>query len=129
MLIAVGDIIVDSLLKAGINPDVKVIDFRSRKISIKRTVPFWDCPKKGLSLENKPGTINLKTAEKLKELIRKGKGWLVVDGEEDLLALPVILFSPLNSLVFYGHWQLGVVEVIVSEKIKNRVLKIINRFY
>ena len=37
MIIAVGDIIVDSLLKEGIDPDVKVIDFRSRR---KRTDLF-----------------------------------------------------------------------------------------
>ena len=31
MIIAVGDIIVDSLLKTGIDPDVKIIDFKSRR--------------------------------------------------------------------------------------------------
>jgi len=140
MLIAVGDIIVDSLLKAGINPDVKVIDFRSRKMSIKRTVPFWDSPKKGLSLENKPGTINLKTAEKLRRIIQKGtvlikdspyspyNSWFVIDGEEDLLTLPAILFAPLGSLVLYGHWQFGIIAVYIDEPSKKKSKILLNQF-
>lgn len=141
MIITVGDIITDSLLKEGIDPDLKVIDFRSRRESYIGSDPFI-YKKKGLTLVNKPGTINLKTAEKLKELIHiQSKklhptnyalctnGWLVVDGEEDLLTLPAILFAPLNSLVLYGHWQYGIIVVEVSEEIKDKVKKIIKKFY
>ena len=151
MIIAVGDIIVDSLLKTGIDPDVKIIDFRSRRK--KRTDLFAKLQhiQKGPSLINKPGTINLKTAEKLKQLIQSNLSlrakrsnldkeiassssaprddrWLVIDGEEDLLALPAILFAPLNSLVLYGHWQHGIIAVEVNEKMKNKALSIIDKF-
>ena len=138
MLIAVGDIIVDSLLKEGIDPDVKVIDFRSRREDYIRSDPFLNSVKKGQTLVNKPGTINLKTAERLRNLIRiavsfprkreSRNSWLVVDGEEDLLALPAILFAPLGSLVLYGHWQLGIVGVEVIEEVKIRIVKIISKF-
>jgi uncharacterized protein (UPF0218 family) len=40
----------------------------------------------------------------------------------------VILFSPLNSLVFYGHWQLGVVGVEVNEEIKEKIFCLLNKF-
>ncbi|MEK7494982.1 MAG: pantetheine-phosphate adenylyltransferase [Patescibacteria group bacterium] len=133
IIVAVGDIIVDSLLKEGIDPDVKVIDFRSRRKAIIRTDPYRSVPDKGQSLINNPGTINLKTSEVIKEkiklaLYKKEKSWIVVSGEEDLLALPVILFAPLNSLVLYGHWQYGIIAVEVDEKIKDRVRKIIKKF-
>jgi nicotinamide-nucleotide adenylyltransferase len=135
MIIAVGDIIVNSLLEKGIDPDVKIIDFRSRR---KRTDLFakHQLVKKGPSL-NKPGTINLKTAEVLRQMIRSRSvlnkdgpynSWLVVDGEEDLLALPAILFAPLGSLVLYGHWQHGVIGVVITEKIKEKVRNIIKKF-
>ncbi len=135
-VIAVGDIIVDALLRSGIDPDVKIIDFRTRR---KRTDLFakHQLVKKGPSLVNNPGTINLRTAEKLRQMIQQRSvlnkdgpynSWLIVEGEEDLLALPAILFAPLNSLVLYGHWQLGIIAVEVDEKIKDKVRKIIKKF-
>ncbi len=133
MIIAVGDIIVDSLLKSGIDPDVKIIDFRSRRKAIKKDTHIKDSLYKDYLYLNNPGTINLKTAEVIKEKIKlalnnKTKSWIVINGEEDLLALPVILFAPLNSLVLYGHWQLGIIAVKVDEKIKNRVKNIVKKF-
>jgi pantetheine-phosphate adenylyltransferase len=136
MIIAVGDIIVDSLLKERIDPDVKVIDFRSRR---ERTDLFAEhqLEKKGPSLINNPGTINLKTADVLKQMIRLRSvlnkdgpynSWLVIEGEEDLLALPAILFAPLGSLVLYGHWEHGIIAVEIDEKIKEKVRKIIKKF-
>ena len=54
--------------------------------------------------------------------------WIVVDGEEDLLTLPAILFAPPNSLVLYGHWQHGIIAVEVDEEMKEKIWKIIERF-
>jgi pantetheine-phosphate adenylyltransferase len=140
-LITVGDIITDSLLKEGVEPDVKVIDNRSRREDYIRYSPFLNLTKNGQRLINKPGTINLKTAEKLKELILiklkklpptnyslRTYGWLVINGEEDLLTLPAILFAPLNSLILYGHWQHGIIAVEVDEEIKGKVRELIKRF-
>ncbi|VVA43662.1 conserved hypothetical protein [Candidatus Roizmanbacteria bacterium] len=131
LLIAVGDIIVDSLLKEKIDPDIKIIDFRSRRepINLKSKIQMTN----QIQNQNKPGTINLKTSQIIQKKIKmaiykKEKSWLVVEGEEDLLTLPAILFAPLNSLVLYGHWQYGIIAVEVDEKIKNEVRKIIERF-
>jgi nicotinamide-nucleotide adenylyltransferase len=140
-IIAVGDIITNSLLKENINPDIKIIDLKSRRKRTDLFVKNKDV-QKGPSLVNKPGTINLKTAEKLKELIQKRsvlvsestfkdgpyKSWLVIDGEEDLLALPAILFAPLDSLVLYGHWKHGIIAVEVDEEMKEKVKEIIEKF-
>ncbi|PIU36550.1 hypothetical protein COT02_05500 [Candidatus Roizmanbacteria bacterium CG07_land_8_20_14_0_80_34_15] len=132
-IITVGDIITDSLLKEGVNPDVKVIDNRSRRESYIRSDPFLSTIEKGQTLINNPGTINLKAAEVIKEkiksaLYKKEKSWIVVDGEEDLLTLPAILFAPLNSLVLYGHWKHGIIAIVVDEEIKEKVRKIIKKF-
>lgn len=133
LIITVGDIITDSFLKVGVDPDVKIIDFKSRRKPIKRDTLIKDSLYKDCLYLNKPGTINLKTAEKLKQMIRKRSvgpygSWLIVDGEEDLLTLPAILFTPLNSLVLYGHWQYGIIAVEVDEEIKDKVRNIIKKF-
>lgn len=129
LIIAVGDIIVNSLIKEGINPDVKIIDFCSRRTPIKSN--FYTLRVR--RHENKQGTINLKTAEKLRQLIlhptgAQARSWLIIDGEEDLLALPAILYAPLGSLICYGHWQYGVIGIEITEKIKNKVKILLNHF-
>jgi nicotinamide-nucleotide adenylyltransferase len=132
LLIAVGDIIANSLINEKIDPDIKIIDFRSRRedINPKFKISMKDQTKNS----NKPGTINIKTAKtinkKINEALRNNsKSWIIVDGEEDLLTLPVILFAPLNSLVLYGHWKHGVIMVNVDENIKDRIKKIIKKFH
>ncbi len=141
LLIGVGDIIVDSLLKEGIDPDVKVIDLKTRrkKFLISNFKFLMKSKVSNIKYQNKPGTINLKTAEKLKELIRDAlssprrrgsrNSWLVIDGEEDLLTLPAILFAPLNSLVLYGHWQYGIIAVEVDEIMKKKIQNLFNKIY
>ncbi|MBI5126859.1 pantetheine-phosphate adenylyltransferase [Candidatus Roizmanbacteria bacterium] len=127
-VIAVGDIIVDSLLKNGVEPDVKVIDFRSRREILPNVISSATRNLAKRKFINQPGTINFETAEKLDNLIKKGQRWLVVDGEEDLLALPAILLAPLNSLILYGHWQLGIIVVEVTEKTKEKIITLIKKF-
>ncbi|MFA6081386.1 MAG: pantetheine-phosphate adenylyltransferase [Patescibacteria group bacterium] len=135
-IIAVGDIVVNSMLKNDIHPDVKIIDFKSRRQILTDVVlnSFQDLEiPKQIRHGNKPGTINLKTSEIIKEKIKlaiykKEKYWIVIDGEEDLLALPAILFAPLGSLVLYGHWEHGIIAVKIDEKIKNKVREIVKKF-
>lgn len=138
MVIAVGDIISLRLLKDNYSPDVKIIDFRSRRQDISGT---WNVPacRQGSELRtlkkyiNKAGTINLESVKAINLAIKKYqkeniKQTVVIDGEEDLLALPAILLAPLNSLVIYGQLDQGVVFVKVTESEKKRIKSIIARF-
>lgn len=129
MTIAVGDIIALELEKKGFIPDVKIIDFRSRR----RTLFYKDSLPEGLSLINKQGTINTQSVKAINSAIKKFLSnkkpqTVVVVGEEDLLALPAIMLSPLNSLILYGHWKLGVIGVKITEGAKKIASKIINKF-
>ena len=56
------------------------------------------------------------------------KALIVVDGEEDLLALPVIVEAPEGSLVFYGQPSTGVVSITVSNSIKSKVKRMLKKF-
>ena len=153
ILVAVGDIISMSLEKEKIIPDLKIIDFKSRRQFIEITgpdsnsfppvlatsgrlekslravgSPFFSSP-----VINKSGTVNKIAVIKIdltikKYLTTKKLQTIVINGEEDLLALPTILFAPLNSLVIYGHWQYGIVAVQVTEEIKKAIGKILNKY-
>ncbi len=139
MVIAVGDIIATSLERIGFIPDLKIIDYRSRRkeisnfqfpISNKIPNTKFQIYKK---VVNKPGTISREAISAIKrsiELFLKThkKQTIAINGEEDLLALPAILSAPLKTVVLYGQMDLGVVFVEVDEKIKDKIRKIIKKF-
>jgi len=160
MMIAVGDIISMELVKVGIEPDVKIIDFRSRRKPIldkseilnsksqinpkseiinNKRLEFKDSNLFGASnlefrISNDPGTINSQAVVAIKkaidQFIKTGKKQtIVINGEEDLLALPAIMLAPLNSVVLYGQWQIGVVMIKVDEKTKKSVSELLKKFF
>jgi uncharacterized protein (UPF0218 family) len=46
------------------------------------------------------------------------KKHLFIQGEEDLAAVALSLVLPLGSCIYYGQPQKGMVELVVTEKIK-----------
>lgn len=131
-MVTVGDFITASLLRSGIDPDVKIIDFKIRRkvIDGDHQKLFTNCPRRGCV--NPAGTITSQAVDaiwrSLSDCLKGKKQLLVVDGEEDLLALPAILLSPLKSVVIYGQKDLGAVVVEVTEEIKALVEKILQQF-
>ena len=141
MVIAVGDIIYTSLIQVGLVPDIGVIDYKSRRVrigaisNIKYQISKLQI-KNQKEIINKQGTISKDAVEPIKKAIdiqiSHPEGvkpqLIIIEGEEDLLALPAILFAPLRSVVLYGQMDLGVVMVEVDEKIKNKVRNIVKEF-
>jgi len=140
MTISVGDIISIELMKAGIEPDIKIIDFKTRrKALISNDKSLFEktqgrqTTNHKLLTDNRAGTINPKACVLIKKSIdsnlRTGKTHtIVVNGEEDLLTIPAILLAPLNALVLYGQYGLGAVVVKINEKIKKKAEKILLKF-
>ena len=52
---------------------------------------------------------------------------MLVDGEEDLLVLPVCLFAPENSVVMYGQPNEGLVVAEITDEVRDKVQKIVNQ--
>lgn len=50
---------------------------------------------------------------------------LCIEGEEDLLAVALFLLLPLKSLVYYGQPGIGMIEVKVSEDVKEKAFDIL----
>lgn len=128
MIIGVGDVVNASLVAEGFIPDVQIIDLRSRRKDIGIQNSEYR-----IQYENKPGTIQKHSANAVEEAIRtsflkKKKETVVVGGEEDLLALPAILFAPLGSYVLYGQYNVGIVMVYVTEENKANVKQILGQF-
>lgn len=130
---SVGDIVSYSLIKNNFLPSLIFFDRKTKreKISpaVKRTLEI----KRPIKIVNYPGTINLKSFNKVKiavsKILTKKRSFRVlVQGEEDLLVLPLILLAPLKTLIIYGQINLGSVVVEVTQEVKNKAQKILQHF-
>ena len=53
---------------------------------------------------------------------------ILVTGEEDLAVLPVILAAPLKSIVLYGQPSMGIVKIVVTERVKKKTYNLVHKF-
>jgi len=108
-IISVGDIVSRNLHKAGIHPQVSIIDNVSlRKQSITEVEPA----EKTVYAINPAGTITKEAEKAIREALENNvHTHIVIQGEEDLLTLVAVLYAPENSLVVYGQPHRGIVVV------------------
>ena len=123
-LIAVGDAVSESLMKNGVFPDVFIIDNRVMR---KEITPIEFGAERTLYAKNPAGTISKEAWEKIKNALNSDlQTKIIIDGEEDLLALPAVLFAPENSFVVYGQPHEGMVVIKVTEEKRKEVESIID---
>lgn len=127
-VIAVGDIVSANLAKAGYTPAIRVIDQRNRREDI-AAVSYPNA----LHAKNSQGTIQSKAVAAYQKALEaffktKESQTVVIDGEEDLLALPAILLAPLGATVLYGQYGEGVVVNKVTESLKKNIRDLLKKF-
>jgi len=111
-IIAVGDATTERLVSFGITPAVAVVDGRERRSE--RSIPSSYAAIE-LQCANPAGTISKDAIKILQEAIKlKPPVRVIVEGEEDLLALPVFAMSPESSVVLYGQPLEGMVVVRIT---------------
>jgi uncharacterized protein (UPF0218 family) len=118
-IIAVGDVVTQTLLANSLVPDLAIIDEQVQRKKI---------PEKNHSFfeqevaENPPGSITKEAWEKIRSSLKRDDNKIIIKimGEEDLLVLPVIIEAPHNSKVLYGQPNEGVVLVTVTKEIKQK---------
>ena len=111
-VIIVGDATTERLISFGIIPDVAVIDGKERRSATDRQFRYQA---KEFKCVNPPGTISRKALNVLKQAIKETRPTSVrVDGEEDLLALPLFQFAPIGSVLLYGQPLEGLVVVKIT---------------
>lgn len=141
VIITVGDITTKAFLDAGITPSLMIVDYKVNRQKFAGLRPMT--AQHGFhsgSVISGPGYIAYEAIRMLQQWFDAPQTpYLIeVDGEEDLLALPVIAEAPIGSAVYYGqpslplplggHEKSGVVEVIVTSDVKNAVKKLLAQF-
>ena len=51
---------------------------------------------------------------------------LCVNGEEDLLVIPVCIYAPENAIILYGQPNEGLVIVKITSEIRNKTQKLLD---
>jgi len=74
-----------------------------------------------ITVENPAGSITLELIQALKK-----NRLIFVNGEEDLAAVALMLLLPLNSKIYYGQPNQGLIEMVVTEEKKDQFLQILN---
>ncbi len=115
-IISVGDAVSSSMIENDITPNVLIVDNR---IMRKKIEPIPHNASQTFHLKNPPGTLTNEAWIVIKNALRQESPTRVlVDGEEDLLALIAVLCAPENSIVVYGQPNEGIVIVTVTEQRK-----------
>jgi len=121
---AVGDVVSRETLVAGITVNLRILDH----ISMRRpTAAFNLKVNKTYRVKNPAGVITLEAWETIKKAMKDNEALIVVEGEEDLLALPSIVESPNNAMVLYGQPGQGLVVVATTPDVKNEASLILGR--
>jgi hypothetical protein len=111
------------MTKHGIPINVAIVDNRVMRQPRKPVVLKAN---KTVHTTNSPGTITKEAWLAVKEAIEgKQSIRIVVDGEEDLLALVALLHAPLNGLIVYGQPREGIVAIKVTQQKKREARRIL----
>jgi len=123
MTISVGDIVSENMAKHGILTHLAIVDNRVMR---QPREPVVLKVNQTIHVKNPPGTITDEAWLAVKEALKQEHSVkIVVDGEEDLLALVALLHAPLNALVVYGQPYEGIVAVKVTQRKRQKARRII----
>jgi pantetheine-phosphate adenylyltransferase len=126
-VICVGDEVSYDLLQNGFKPRNVIVDGKVNRIPIDYSDKIIENYSNKFKLTNNPGTIAKEVWKTLKDALEKESA-VVVKGEEDLLAIPTILLSEINTAIIYGQPGRGKVIIEVDEERKQIWRKRLSEF-
>ena len=117
-LITVGDRTTEKMIEFGLIPSLQIIDGQEKRV--KREAPKLANATE-LSVDNPAAEITPQSIDIIKKaLTMPPPVRLTVNGEEDLLVIPVCIYAPENSIVLYGQPNEGLVIVKITPEIKSK---------
>jgi len=118
-IISVGDRTTEKMINFGLIPSLQIIDGQEKRE--KREPPKLDNATE-LTVDNPAAEITPQSIEIIKKAFTlPSPVRIFVNGEEDLLVLPVCIHAPENAVVLYGQPNQGLVIVRITPEIRNKV--------
>ena len=124
-LITVGDATTEKMINYKIIPNIQIVDNQEKRV-VKETPMNFEV-KTELKCINPPGEVTDDAITKIKlALNSEPPVRILVEGEEDLLVLPVCLYGPDNAVIMYGQPHTGLVIINLDEETRNRAKSILD---
>lgn len=133
-IVSVGDVTTKKLHDGGIKQKLSVVDFvvERQKTNATLTDLGFSGDEKVFSVASPAGQLTPAVWQTLLTVVKdmqKEKNLIVtVNGEEDLLVIPLVLLLPLGFSLFYGQPGVGVVLVEITEEIKHQIFAFLRQF-
>jgi len=123
-IITVGDKTTEKMIEFDLIPSLQIIDnLEQRK---KRDPPKLTNAVE-LTISNPPAEITSESVDVIKKAFSmKTPVRLTVNGEEDLLVLPVCIHAPEKAIVLYGQPNEGLVIVKITPEIRNKAQSLLD---
>ena len=123
-IITVGDRTTKKMIEFGLIPSLQIIDGQEKR---EKKEPPKLANAIELTVQNPAAEITSQSIEMIKNaLMMQPPVRLFVDGEEDLLVLPVCIHAPENAIVLYGQPNEGLVIVKITPEIRNKVQSLLD---
>ena len=117
-VITVGDRTTEKMIEFGLIPSLQIIDNQEKRVKRK---PPQLANATELTVDNPAAEITPQSIDLIKKsFTMQPPVRLIVNGEEDLLVLPVCIHAPENSVVMYGQPNEGLVIVKITPEIRNK---------
>jgi len=122
--ITIGDATTEKFIKYNIPINISVFDSKEKRV--KREPPLINSVK-FYKLRNPQGCITQDSIELIKNCLKiNDKVQIIVEGEEDLLTLLFTAIFPINTMIFYGQPNKGLVIVKINNELRKYANKLLN---
>ncbi len=123
-VITVGDRTTEKMIDFDLIPSLQIIDGIEKRQK-RELIKLENATE--LSVDNPAAQITSQSIEIIKQSFTlKSPVRLLVNGEEDLLVIPVCIFAPENSIVMYGQPNEGLVIVKITPEIRNKTQRLLD---
>ncbi|MBW6518559.1 MAG: DUF359 domain-containing protein [ANME-2 cluster archaeon] len=129
-LIVVGDISTFNMLLCDIVPDISFVDEKTHRVPAENKIikgirhPDF----REVHVKNPAGCVTHELVSALTRALDADEPvQIMVEGEEDLAALPAIVLAPPSSVVIYGLPDEGAIMVKVTSDIKTQIYSMLER--
>lgn len=126
----VGDIVLETFIQNQWPYTLGVFDGKTQRHNY--TSPALIKISPDLQMDNSAGQILPELSSKISELLSslvtstlKIPYHIKIEGEEDLVAVCIAMLAPLGSSVYYGQPNEGIVEVIITEELKEKFRQVL----
>lgn len=123
-LITVGDRTTEKMMEFDLIPSLQIVDGMEKRE--KREPPKLENATE-ITVDNPAAEITPQSIDVIKKAFSmQPPVRILVNGEEDLLVLPVCVYSPENSVVLYGQPNEGLVIVKITPEIRNKAQSLLD---